>query len=112
MTKRQRVAVVACGVMLAISACRRAPGIRVVQASYGANCGAPAGNLTVGLIYACDGKGDCWYRIDHTVIGDPAPGCSKSFQAAWRCGGEDIRRLELPGEAGFGSVAVLTCRTS
>ena len=54
-------------------------GIRVLGATYGANCGAKRGNVTSSLGRACDGKDNCHYVVDVTKLGDPAGGCAKDF---------------------------------
>jgi hypothetical protein len=101
------------GLIAAVTACGPRGEIRVVQASYGNNCGVPAGNATIALSRACDGKSDCPYKVDVSVLGDPKFGCAKAFQVVWRCPGEEkVRRVDLEGEAGFGAVAHLTCRAS
>jgi peptidoglycan/LPS O-acetylase OafA/YrhL len=61
-------------------------GIRVVNATYGANCGAQIGNVTIPLQRACNGKARCDYTVDVNVLGDPVGGCPKSFTAEYRCG--------------------------
>ncbi len=84
--------------------------INVVAGTYGRNCGAQHGNKTSHLAAQCNGKKDCSYRIDHTVIGDPAYGCGKEYIAEWRCGSGPIRSTKAKAEAGFGSVIKLMCR--
>jgi hypothetical protein len=84
--------------------------IAVVTASYGENCGAKPGNSTGALAKACDGQPSCDYTVDYGVLGDPAPGCAKTYVAEWRCGeGDLVRRQVLPGEAGLGSRLSLRC---
>jgi len=61
--------------------------ISVRAASYGPNCKPElAGNQTATLAGACDGKETCPYKVDHTVIGDPAYGCRKDYVATYSCG--------------------------
>jgi len=84
--------------------------IEVVAGSYGENCKAPHGNKTEYLRQACDGQLTCSYKIDYTVIGDPAPGCAKDYVAEWRClAGAATRKASAPPEAGFGKVIELRC---
>jgi hypothetical protein len=45
--------------------------IHVVAGTYGGNCKAPCGNVTNHLAAACNGRSDCNYKVDYTVIGDP-----------------------------------------
>jgi hypothetical protein len=75
--------------------------ITVVSATYGANCKQPEGNVTPKLAEVCDGTNSCAYRIDYTVIGDPAPGCKKNFVAKWKCHERDrrIHSSPRPGSA-------------
>lgn len=60
-------------------------GIATIEATYGANCGAAAGNATAKVAEVCDGRASCLYRIDVRVLGDPANGCAKDFRVTWRC---------------------------
>jgi hypothetical protein len=76
------------------------PGIHVVSGTYGGNCGQPEGNVTRHLAASCDGRASCNYRVDHTVIGDPAFLCKKTYVAKWRCGGgTQINEASVPAEA-------------
>ncbi|HZS40455.1 MAG TPA: hypothetical protein VFF06_26665, partial [Polyangia bacterium] len=88
-----------------------ASGIRVRWATYGANCNpALRGNATAALQQACDGRGQCEYRVDFHVLGDPANGCAKEFRTEWTCDNSPgERRAAAPAEAGFGSVVSLRC---
>jgi hypothetical protein len=72
--------------------------VQVAAATYGANCGAPQGNVTAPLAKACGGRGSCTYKIDHRVIGDPKVNCPKDFKVVWRCGGA-TRETTAPQEA-------------
>jgi hypothetical protein len=84
--------------------------IEVVQATYGGNCRATPGNATPILRSRCDGRAVCAFRVDSREVRDPAPGCAKDFVATWSCpGGDRPRTATLPPEAGFGSVALLSC---
>jgi peptidoglycan/LPS O-acetylase OafA/YrhL len=87
-----------------------ASGIRVTSATYGGNCQARMGNVTRPLGKACDGKDSCSYIVDARVLGDPAPGCAKSFSVHYQCA-PDVKQLtqDLPGEAGFKSQLLLSC---
>jgi peptidoglycan/LPS O-acetylase OafA/YrhL len=87
-----------------------AAGIRVVSATYGANCGVPRGNVTRALVDACNGQDRCDYIVDVTKLGDPAGGCAKEFAVKYACmPGDRSQAAELPGEAGLGSHAALAC---
>lgn len=84
--------------------------VQVVSATYGANCGAAADNVKAPLAAACDGKNHCEYVVDYQVLGDPKPGCAKSFTVAWTCAaGGSQRTASLAAEAGFKSKVVLSC---
>ena len=83
--------------------------IQVTAGSYGLNCKAAPGNKTEHLARQCDGKQRCSYRINHQVLGDPAVGCSKEYEAEWSCGSGPVKRAHVRAEAGFGSVVTLSC---
>src|SRR5262249_8139209 len=90
--------------------------IRVVAAPYGANCAATRGNATSRLAKVCDEKDSCFYKVDVSVLGDPARNCAKDFVVEWTCGESPVVRQaraavgpEQHGEAGFGSIVTLTC---
>jgi hypothetical protein len=88
----------------------RAGQISVVEATYGGNCGAPAGNATPAVRASCDSMSDCSFRVEVDRLGDPAPKCAKGFSVKWTCLGNSRERLRiLAPEAGFGEVAHLTC---
>ena len=85
-------------------------GINIVEANYGANCGAKAGNATESVNNNCFGKDSCEYTVDVNKLGDPAPGCGKEFEVEWKCGRDaKVQKLTLPAEAGIKSKANLTC---
>jgi hypothetical protein len=85
-------------------------GIIVRAASYGENCGAKHGNVTLSIKRACDGRDNCEYTVDYKMLGDTVPGCGKEFSVDYVCAPDETdRRVEVPGEAGFGSVAVIEC---
>jgi hypothetical protein len=84
--------------------------ISVIDATYGGNCSAVAGTETSLLRSSCDGRHVCTFPVDARVIGDPAPGCKKDFRVIWTCGEDrSPRQMSIAPEAGFGSVAFLTC---
>jgi M6 family metalloprotease-like protein len=74
--------------------------IQAVEATYGANCGAPPGNVTAPLAKACGGRGSCGYKIDHRLIGDPKPHCPKELKVSWRCGGVTRETTAAPEASG------------
>lgn len=86
-------------------------GIRVLGATYGANCGAVRGNATDHLAKACDGKGECHYVLDVGKLGDPASGCAKNFIVEFECLPAHRRAIEtVAAEAGLGSHLHLSCQ--
>jgi hypothetical protein len=98
------------GMVVLCVGCSR-PEISVVSATYGANCGAPAGNATAPVRAACDGQSACTYRIDVRELGDPMTGCAKNFAVTFRCSGEEpIRTTGVQPEAGLGTLLSLGCR--
>lgn len=85
--------------------------IRLITATYGANCGAPVGNASVAVERSCELRQSCIFAVRVDEIGDPAPGCAKDFDARWRCGTtQSPRSTHLAGETGFGSKVALSCR--
>jgi peptidoglycan/LPS O-acetylase OafA/YrhL len=87
-----------------------ASGVRVIAATYGANCKARGGNATRALSTTCNGKDNCDYIVDVNVLGDPAPGCTKNFAVEYECAPNEERLIkELPGEAGLRSRLLLSC---
>jgi hypothetical protein len=88
-----------------------AQSISINSAVYGANCGASNKNNAGDLMKAqCDGKTDCQYTIDVKDIPDPAPGCSKDFNASYTCGGTEIKEVNSAPEAS-GKTVNLSCST-
>jgi len=91
-------------------------GLEIVSASYGANCGAPIGNVTQAVQGACKSStSSCDYRVDVGILGDPAPGCAKEFSAQISClaeaGNKSVKSVRVPPEAGLGSQVQLGCGT-
>jgi hypothetical protein len=88
-------------------------GLEVISASYGANCGAPMGNVTQAVQGACKAATSCVYRVEVGVLGDPAPGCAKEFAAQISCqaeaGNKSVRSVRVPPEAGLGTQVQLGC---
>jgi hypothetical protein len=96
--------------VLALAGCGGANDIEVVQATYGASCRASAGNATSDVADTCNGEETCRYTVDVRELGDPLSGCEKNFVVEYRCGADEpTKTIELPAEAGLGSVATLTC---
>ncbi len=88
-----------------------ATGVAVAWATYGANCGASFGNATYDVGLACDGAATCWYTVDYRVLGDPAPGCAKTFTAQYRCPGSTVAHsVYVAAEAGIDKIATFNCQ--
>jgi hypothetical protein len=103
--------VVATLVMLAFPLLAEA-GVQVTSATYGPNCGAPRDNVKAQLAAACDGQVRCDYVVDFRILGDPAPGCAKTFVVEWICAvGATTRIHKVDAEAGLGSHVVLACNS-
>lgn len=84
--------------------------IDVLTATYGAVCVRIEGNATASVRRNCNGLTACDYVVRVSVLGDPAPGCGKDFRVEWRCStAGPIEAASLPAEAGFRSVAKLSC---
>jgi len=97
-----------------------ADSIRIVDATYGGNCaaasGAPRsnfvkrGNATASVMQSCENTDlYCPYIVDRLLLGDPAAGCDKDFEANWRCGRDQaVHQIKLQPEA-HGRIAWLGC---
>jgi len=83
--------------------------IIVISATYGANCGAPAGNATGDLVRQCDGRDTCQYMPDQRSLSDSAPSCRSDLQADWRCSSSELHTAMLSPGANADSTLVLTC---
>jgi hypothetical protein len=109
-TVARRHRVLAASVLCAVLPSMSQAQVQVLSATYGSNCNAPANNATAALAAACNGSNRCDYVIDYKVLGDPAPGCAKTFVAEWSCAaGATPHLVTVPAEAGFGSHVVLSC---
>jgi hypothetical protein len=60
-------------------------GIRVLEASYGANRANVRGNATQVVAQYCDGQAVCVFFNQRGDLQDPAPGYSKSFEVRYTC---------------------------
>lgn len=71
----------------------RKNGVNVISATYGGTivpiynwCGPVAeGNATGAVHAACQGRKNCDYTVNVGILGDPAPGCWKSFSVTYQC---------------------------
>jgi len=81
--------------------------IQIVSATYGQNCGAPAGNVTSHVAQACSrSTSRCDYRIDVNALGDPRPGCAKAFEVQYQCAGGATQKATVPPEAHTSTVTL------
>ncbi|MBI5110017.1 MAG: hypothetical protein HZA62_14875 [Rhodocyclales bacterium] len=83
--------------------------IKVVKAEYGVNCKAKNPNVLAHIASACNGKPACNYQVNHTQIGDPAPGCAKNYNVAWECGTPGQGRAAGAQPEASGKTVSLTC---
>lgn len=81
--------------------------IKVVSATYGANCGTRYNVARVSR--DCDGKPECSGIITNDYAGhDPAPGCGKDFTIVYTCG-DTSKKAYVPGKLREGGRWSLTC---
>ena len=81
--------------------------ITIVQALYGANCRLNT-DVTAHIASACNGRTSCAYPVNHTVIGDTAPGCAKTYTVDYQCGARNLSAA-APAEAS-GRQVQLACQ--
>ena len=87
------------------------PQLTIESATYGANCGAAAGNMTALLAEACNGRTRCEYVIDYQVIGDPVPGCGKDYRVTYTCAPGGLSQTQsVDAEAGFKRTLRIGCQ--
>ncbi|MDR3098854.1 MAG: hypothetical protein LBV73_17495 [Paraburkholderia sp.] len=101
------------------------PTIAIVSGTWGANCGAPRGNVTRDLARHCNGLRTCGYVLDARAMGSPSPAaqgaarsvqseaslraCRVDYRAQWRCGGHEFHDAALSAGASPGDTLVLSC---
>ena len=86
--------------------------IYIDTATYGGNCSSasvPIGNVTdkVGTDLKCNYMDSCSIGISNGTFGDPAVGCAKAFDVAYKCGGSAFSRNLNPAE---GQTMILDCK--
>ena len=110
-SKRLATAAVLLALPAAGAACHRGQDLVVVRATYGASCGAAAGNVTWPVAERCTGAAPCRVELTPEMLGDPAEGCEKDFEVLWACrrGPAGTRRGYTPGATSFRAVVVLAC---
>lgn len=84
-------------------------GVHVLIATYGGiatpvynDCPVvPVGNATDAVAAACHGRKTCAFTVDQNILGDPAPGCWKSFEVIYQCAedGNRIATVDVPNAA-------------
>jgi hypothetical protein len=92
----------------AISDCINNGSLYIDSATYGGNCKASIGNVTntVNNNLKCGNKNSCSIPISNATFGDPAKGCVKSFDIAYKCGGKSFTKNLTPAE---GQTMILDC---
>jgi hypothetical protein len=85
------------------------PRIWVRQATYGGNCGAPTGNQTLALGAKVDGNTSYTYNISATNIGDPAPGCAKTYAVTYNCLRAGATKTATIAAEATGTSVTLSC---
>lgn len=85
--------------------------VDVIEATYGANCGAARSNATWSVVDQCDGLTNCPYRVSVGTLGDPAPNCRKDFDVRWACGTQGVISQHVNNEANLQTVT-LACQNN
>jgi hypothetical protein len=85
--------------------------VDVVEATYGARCGAPRSNATWSVVDQCDGLSNCPYRVTVANLGDPKRGCDKDFDVRWACGNKGLLSAHVSPEAN-GQTVTLACQNN
>jgi len=81
--------------------------LMIDSATYGGNCKVPIGNVTDKVGSSANWKDSASIPISNGTFGDPAPGCAKSFDVAYKCGGKAFSRNLMPAE---GQTTILDCK--
>ncbi|MDR5741061.1 MULTISPECIES: hypothetical protein [unclassified Caballeronia] len=107
--RRRRARVLAAIFMLTCASHAAARTITVISATYGGNCGAPAGNATGDFVRQCDGRDACEYMPERRNIGYSAQSCQSDLQAEWRCSSTESHTATLSAGIDANSRLVLGC---
>lgn len=86
--------------------------LNVLEATYGANCGRPAGNVTEQVKNICAAGTPCTFLVDVNKLGDPAPGCIKEFSVKYRCERNAPPKIGLLAPEAHGKKIILDCKRS
>jgi hypothetical protein len=81
--------------------------LMIDSATYGGNCKVPIGNVTDKVGSSANWRDSASIPISNGTFGDPAPGCAKSFDVAYKCGGSSFTRNLMPAE---GQTTILDCK--
>ena len=81
----------------------------ITSATYGGNCNAPIGNVSdkVAGDLKCNFVSSCSIPISNQLFGDPSPGCRKSFDIEYKCGGKSFTKNLAYAE---GQTMILDCQ--
>ena len=81
----------------------------ITSATYGGNCNAPIGNVSdkVAGDLKCNFVSSCSIPISNQLFGDPSPGCRKSFDIEYKCGGKSFTKKLAYAE---GQTMILDCQ--
>jgi len=72
------------------------PGINIISATYGKNCGQLPGNRTKALQDLANAKDSFVYRWDPNATGgDPAGGCGKNIDFTYKCGNGPVKSVHI-----------------
>ncbi|HEY2020327.1 hypothetical protein [Paraburkholderia sp.] len=98
-----------CMVLLAANVGAEQRTIQIVSGTYGANCGAPRGNLTREVARHCNGRSSCGYSVPGLDQGSAASACHGDFLAEWHCDNAEFHSAALAPGATLGDTLVLSC---
>lgn len=84
------------------------PSIRIDDATYGGNCGAPAGNATARVTEACADRAWCILAVKREEFNEPESCCKKELVVTYRCDSGPQRRTTVEGDA-HGRRLILDC---
>jgi hypothetical protein len=90
-----------------VADCKNWGTLMIDSATYGGNCKVPIGNVTDKVGSSANWRDSASIPISNGTFGDPAPGCAKSFDVAYKCGGKAFSRNLMPAE---GQTTILDCK--
>ncbi|WP_240655948.1 hypothetical protein [Paraburkholderia phosphatilytica] len=83
--------------------------IRIESGTYGANCGARAGNVTQDLADRCNALATCRYPVASPVDFRARNACEADLVAEWSCGPGERHHAVVRAATDDGGTLVLTC---